>query len=70
MQPGFGIELGLTWFTGTDSFVSRSFSLLARLAILPLTSMDDSMEWQPPFEEIGLVFLNFRKLVPIGWFLS
>jgi len=44
---GFWIGLGLTWYTGTGSFVPRSFSLLDRLEILVSTAMDDSMEWIP-----------------------
>jgi len=39
--------------------VSRSSSLLTRLGILASAVMDDSMEWIPPLEEIGFVFLNF-----------
>ena len=42
--------------------VSRAFILLIRLVILASEAMDDSMQWRPPFEEIGLVFLDFSEV--------
>jgi len=42
--------------TGTSFLVSRAFILLLRLEILASVAMDDSIEWRPPFEEIGFVF--------------
>jgi len=39
--------------------VSRASILLIRLEILALAAMNDSIEWRPPFEEIGFVFLDF-----------
>ena len=59
VQTGFGIGLRLTWLTRIGSFVSKSFILLDRLAILTSVAVGDSMKWLPPFEEIGLVFLDF-----------
>jgi len=43
----------------TCSLVSKTSSLLARLANLALLVMDDSIEWRPPFEEIEFEFLEF-----------
>ena len=52
----------MTWFTINDSFVSRAFNLLIRLSILASAAMGDSMEWIPPLEEIGFVFLDFSRV--------
>ena len=49
----------LTWFTETGSLVSRASNLLIRVAILASVAMNDSIEWRPPFEEIGFEFLEF-----------
>jgi len=62
VQPKFWIGLGLIWFTGTGSLVSRSFNLLDRLEILASAAMDDFIEWIPPFEEIELVSLDFSEV--------
>jgi len=53
---------GLTRFTRIDSFVSRVFSLLIRLAILVSTVINDSMKWRSSFEEIWFVFLDFSRI--------
>jgi len=43
----------------TCSLVSKASSPLARLANLDSLSMDDSIEWRPPFEEIEFEFFEF-----------
>ena len=50
--------IGLTWFPGTGSLVSRGFSLHIMLENLASVTMDVSMEWRPPFDEVGLLFLD------------
>ena len=40
--------------------VSKASGLLARLAKLASLAMDDSIEWRPPFEEMGLSSLRFH----------
>jgi len=44
--------------TGLGSLISKTFSLLARLAILVSAAMDDSTESRPPFEEMEFEFLE------------
>ena len=56
----------MTLLTGTGSLVSKTFSLLARFAILASAAMDDSIEWRPPFEEMEFEFLEF-SLVDSHW---
>ena len=48
----------MTLLTGLGSLVSKTSSLLARLANLDSLVMDDSIEWRPPFEEIEFEFLE------------
>ena len=50
----------------TGSLVSKTYSLLARFAILSSAAMDDSIEWGPPFEEMEFEFLEF-SLVGSHW---
>jgi len=52
--------------TGLDSFVSKTFSLLVRFAILGSIAIDDLIEWRPSFEEMEFEFLEF-SLVGSHW---
>ena len=54
--------------TLADSFVSRAFILLIRVAILASAVMDDFRDMSPPLEAIDYEFLGFSEAAPIAGF--
>jgi len=60
------LKIDLGWLTGTGSLVFKTFSLLARFAILASAVMNDSMEWRPLFQVMEFEFLEF-SLVGSHW---